>query len=70
MSCSLCLCEIKNLFCFTGIFHTCVYVFVKCYRNTQVDFVVLISILATDRVVRLNLFLLGNVIVMGCFCKL
>ena len=24
------LCEIKNLFCFTCIFHTCVYVFVKC----------------------------------------
>ena len=25
--------EIKNLFCFTCIFHTCVCVFVKCYRN-------------------------------------
>ena len=43
------LCEIKNLFCFTCIFHTCVYVFVKCYRNIQVDSVVLLFILATDR---------------------
>ena len=43
------LCEIKNLFCFTCIFHTCVYVFVKCYRNIQVDLVVLLSTLATDR---------------------
>ena len=25
-------CEINNLFCFTCIFHTCVYVFVKCYK--------------------------------------
>ena len=24
-------CEIKNLFCFTCIFHTCVFVFVECY---------------------------------------
>ena len=42
-------CEIKNLFCFTYIFHTRVYVFVKCYRNIQVDSVVLLSTLATDR---------------------
>ena len=42
-------CEIKNLFCFTCIFHTCVYVFVECYRNIQVDSVVLLSTLATDR---------------------
>ena len=49
MSCSLCLCEIKNSFCFTCIFHTCVYVFVKCYRNIQVDSVVLLSTLATDK---------------------
>ena len=33
--------EIKNLFCFTCIFHTCVYVFVECFRNIQVDSVVL-----------------------------
>ena len=33
MSFILCFCEIKKLFCFTCIFHTCVYVFVKCYRN-------------------------------------
>ena len=43
------LCEIKNLFCFTCIFHTYVYVFVKCYRNIQVDSIVLLSTLATDR---------------------
>ena len=43
------LCEIKNLFCFTCIFHTCVYVFIKCYRNIQVDSVVLLSIFATNR---------------------
>ena len=43
------LCEIKNLFCFTCIFHTCVYVFVKCYRNILVDLVMQLSTLATDR---------------------
>ena len=42
-------CEIKNLFCFTCIFHTHVYVFVECYRNIQVDSIVLLSTLATDR---------------------
>ena len=40
--------EIKKLLCFTCIFHTCVYVFVKCFRNIQVDSVVLLSTLATD----------------------
>ena len=29
-------CEIKNLFWFTFIFHTCIYVFVECFRNIQV----------------------------------
>ena len=43
------LCEIKKLLCFTCIFHTCVYVFVKCYRNIQVDSIMLLSTLATDR---------------------
>ena len=43
------LCEIKNLFCFTYIFHTCVYVFVECFKNIQVGSVVLLSTLATDR---------------------
>ena len=43
------ICEIKNLFCFTCIFHTYIYVFVKCYRNIQVDSVVLLSTLVTDR---------------------
>ena len=43
------LCEIKKLFCFTCIFHTCVYVFVECYRNIQVDLVVLLSTLVTNR---------------------
>ena len=33
-------CEIKNLFCFTCIFHTCIYVFVECFRNIQVDSIV------------------------------
>ena len=41
--------EIKNLFCFTCIFHTCIYVFIKCYRNIQVDSIVLLSTIATDR---------------------
>ena len=49
MSFILCFCEIKKLFCFTCIFHTCVYVFVECFRNIQVDSVVLLSTLATDR---------------------
>ena len=40
--------EIKNLFCFTCI-STCVCVFVKCYKNIQVDSVMLLSTLATDR---------------------
>ena len=42
-------CEIKNLFCFTYIFHTCVYAFVECLRNIQVDLVMLLSTLAIDR---------------------
>ena len=42
-------CEIKNLFCFTCIFHTCVYVFVEYFRNIQVDSVVRLSTLTTDR---------------------
>ena len=36
-------------FVFTCIFHTCVYVFVKCFRNIQVYSVVLLSTLATDK---------------------
>ena len=31
------------------VFSTCVYVLVKCYKNIQVDSVVLLSTLATDR---------------------
>ena len=42
-------CEIKNLFCFTCIFHTCVYVFVECFKNIQVNLVLLLSTLVTDR---------------------
>ena len=42
-------CEINNLFCFTCIFHTCIYVFVEYYRNIQVDSVMLLFTLATDR---------------------
>ena len=43
------LCEIKKLLCFTCIFHTYVYAFVECFKNIQVDSVVLLSTLATDR---------------------
>ena len=43
------LCEIKNLFCVTCIFHICVYVFVECFGNIQVDSVVLLSTIAIDR---------------------
>ena len=42
-------CEIKNLFCFTCIFYIYGYVFVKCYRNIQVDSVMLLFTLATNR---------------------
>ena len=42
-------CEIKKLFCFTCFFHTCVYAFIECFRNIQVDSVVLLFTLATDR---------------------
>ena len=43
------LCEMKKLLCFTCIFHTCVYAFVDCFRNIQVDSIVLLSTLATNR---------------------
>ena len=36
-------CEIKNLFCFTCIFHTHIYVFVECFKNIQVYSVMLLS---------------------------
>ena len=42
-------CEINNLFCFTCIFHICIYVFVEYYMNIQVDSVMLLFTLATDR---------------------
>ena len=42
-------CEIKILFRFTCIFPTCVYMFVKCFRNIQVYSVLLLSTLETDR---------------------
>ena len=42
------LCEIKNLFCFTCIFYTSVYVFVKCYKNIKVDSVVLLHLQLED----------------------
>ena len=41
------LCEIKNLFLFTCIFNTCVYVF-SVSGNIQVDSIELLSTLATD----------------------
>ena len=33
-------CEIKKLILFTCIFHTCIYVFVECFKNLQVNSVV------------------------------
>ena len=42
-------CEIKKLFCFTCIFHTYVYAFAECFRNIQVDSIMLLSTPATDR---------------------
>ena len=42
-------CEINKLFCFACIFRTCVYVFVEYFRNIQVDSVVLLSTLATNK---------------------
>ena len=45
----LCYVKSRSSFCFTCIFPTCVYVFVECFRNIQVDLVVLLSTLATDR---------------------
>ena len=41
--------EHSYFFFFTCIFHTYSYVFVKCYKNIQVDSVVLLSTLATNR---------------------
>ena len=41
--------EIKKLLCLNCIFHTCAYAFVECFRNIQVDSVMLLSTLATDR---------------------
>ena len=41
-------CEIKFFF-FLLVFSTCVYVFVECYKNIQVDSIILLSTLATDR---------------------
>ena len=40
--CFLFLCFVKSrrLNCFTCIFHTCVYVFVECFRNLQINSVV------------------------------
>ena len=48
--CLLFFCFVKSriLFCFTCIFHTCVYVFVECFKNIQVYSVVLLSTLATE----------------------
>ena len=50
--CLLFFCFVKSrmyIFCFTCIFHTCIYVFVEYFRNTQVYSVVLLSTLATNR---------------------
>ena len=34
---------------FTCIFHTCVYMFVECFKNIQVYSIMLLSTMATDR---------------------
>ena len=44
----LCFVKSRIYFCFTCIFHTCVYAFVEYFRKYQVDSIVLLSILATD----------------------
>ena len=44
-----CFVKSRIFFCFTCIFHTCVYMFVECFRNLQVYSVMLLSTLATDR---------------------
>ena len=45
----LCFVKSRIYFVFTCIFHTCIYVFVECYRNIQFDSVVRLSTLAIDR---------------------
>ena len=40
MSFILCFVKSKSLIVFTCIFHTCVYVFIECFRNLQVNLVV------------------------------
>ena len=40
--------KLRIYFCFTCIFHTCVYVFVECFRNIQVNSVLLLSTLTID----------------------
>ena len=64
------LCEIKNLFCFTCIFHTCVYVFVKVIHE-YISWFSRAAIYTCNWyiVVRLNCFWLDNYIVVGCFCN-
>ena len=49
MSFIFCFVKSRIYFVFTCIFHTCVYMFGECYKNIQVDSVVLLSALATDR---------------------
>ena len=51
MICVFILCYVKSrsYLCFTCIFHTYVYAFVECFKNMQVDLIVLLSTLATDR---------------------
>ena len=49
MSLFLCYVKSRSYFVLTCIFHTCVYAFVECFRNIQVDSVMLLSTLATDR---------------------
>ena len=47
MSFILCVVKSRSLICFTCIFHTCIYVFVECFRNLQVN-----SIVATQLIDR------------------
>ena len=49
MSLFLCLVKSRSYLCFTCTFHTNVYAFVECFGKYQVDSVMVLSTLATDR---------------------
>ena len=53
MSFILCVVKSRSLICFTCIFHTCIYVFVECFRNLHVNSVVA-AVYFSKIIVRLN----------------